>query len=101
MATTTEATRISTSKARASLSLVVDSVRTEYERIILTQHGRDVAAIIPIEDLVLLEELEDRADLVEVRRRIRESTGSITLNQLKRELAADAKKSKPIKARAG
>ena len=84
--TTIEATRISTSKARGNLALVVDAVRTEDERIILTQHGRDVAALIPVKDLALLEELEDRADIAEIRRRVKASSGTVTLKQLEKEL---------------
>jgi prevent-host-death family protein len=79
-------TRISTSVARGKFALVVDSVRTADERIVLTQHGRDVAALIPVEDLALLEELEDRADIAEIRRRVKASSGTVTLKQLQREL---------------
>ena len=37
------------------------------ERVVLTRHGRRVAAVVPIEDLELLEQLEDAADLDAVR----------------------------------
>jgi prevent-host-death family protein len=37
------------------------------ERVVLTRHGRRVAAVVPIEDLELLEDLEDARDLNEVR----------------------------------
>lgn len=37
------------------------------ERVVLTRHGRRVAAVVPIEDLDLLEQLEDAADLDAVR----------------------------------
>ena len=33
------------------------------ERIVLERHGKDVAALVSVEDLELLEELEDRTDL--------------------------------------
>ena len=92
--TTPEITRISTSNARGNLALVIDSIRMDDERIILTQHGRDVAALIPVEDLALLEELEDRADVAEIRRRIKASRGSIALNQLEKGLAGKEKKPK-------
>lgn len=38
-----------------------------HERVLLTRHGKPVAAIISKEDLELLEALEDRADLEAVR----------------------------------
>ena len=37
------------------------------ERVVLTRHGRRVAAVVPIADLELLEQLEDAADLDDVR----------------------------------
>ncbi len=86
MAASNQPTRISTSTARGKLALVLDMVRTEDERIVLTHHGRDVAALIPVEDLELLEELEDRSDAAEIRRRLKISSETITLKQLERSL---------------
>jgi antitoxin (DNA-binding transcriptional repressor) of toxin-antitoxin stability system len=37
------------------------------ERVVLTRHGKRVAAVVPIEDLELLESLEDARDLDDVR----------------------------------
>ena len=37
------------------------------ERVLLRRRGRAVAAVIPIDDLRLLEALEDRVDLVDAR----------------------------------
>ena len=73
---------ITASKAREKFSALIDAIRVEDERVILTQYGRHVAALIPIDDLHLLEELEDRADLAEVRRRMSRRAGSITLDEL-------------------
>ncbi|MFB3785166.1 MAG: type II toxin-antitoxin system Phd/YefM family antitoxin [bacterium] len=46
------------------------------EPVIITQHGKDLAALIPIQDLPfwkrLLEEEEDRFDLEEAQRRLLE-----------------------------
>ena len=33
------------------------------ERVVIARHGKDIVAMIPIEDLRLLEELEDRFDV--------------------------------------
>jgi prevent-host-death family protein len=54
----------------AKLRASVDTVnRVSYggERVVLTRHGRRVAAVVPIEDLELLEALEDARDLDDVR----------------------------------
>ena len=37
------------------------------ERVVLTRHGKRVAAVVPIEDPELLESLEDARDLDDVR----------------------------------
>ena len=82
----TSAARVPASKARGNLARILDAVRVEDERVILTQHGREVAALIRVEDLHLLEELEDHADAEEIRRRISRSTGTVSLNELEAEI---------------
>lgn len=60
---------LTTTRIREELSTVVNEVAHGKQRAILRRHGKDVAAIIPIEDLRLLErlerELEDRLDVAE------------------------------------
>jgi prevent-host-death family protein len=55
------------SEARESFSVTVNRVAFGGERVVLTRHGRRVAAVVPIEDLELLEQLEDARDLDDVR----------------------------------
>lgn len=55
------------SEARESFSTTVNRVAFGGERVVLTRHGRRVAAVVPIEDLELIEALEDARDLDEVR----------------------------------
>ena len=55
------------SEARETFSTTVNWVAFGNERVVLTRHGRRVAAVVPIEDLELLEALEDARDLDEVR----------------------------------
>ena len=55
------------SEARESFSTTVNRVAFGGERVVLTRHGRRIAAVVPIEDLDLLESLEDRRDLDDVR----------------------------------
>ena len=38
------------------------------ERIVLSSEGKDVAVLVPVEDLPLIEELEDRLDAAEAER---------------------------------
>lgn len=58
-------TKISILEARKNLADVINSAQYGKERIILTRHGKEVAGIISIDDLNLLEKLEDRLDLQE------------------------------------
>ncbi|MCC6618936.1 MAG: type II toxin-antitoxin system Phd/YefM family antitoxin [Chloroflexi bacterium] len=55
------------SEARESFSTTINRVAFGRERVVLTRHGKRVAAVVPIEDLDLLESLEDANDLDEVR----------------------------------
>ncbi len=55
------------SEAREAFSTTVNRVAFGGERVVLTRHGKRVAAVVPIEDLELLEHLEDAKDLDEVR----------------------------------
>lgn len=53
--------RIPVTQARAAISDVVSRVHYQKERVVLTRQGRDIAVIIPIEDLPLLEKAEYQA----------------------------------------
>ena len=60
--------RITTHKAKESFAEKLNRVVSKQERIIVRRNGKDVAALVPMEDLVSLEELEDRRDLEEAKR---------------------------------
>jgi len=62
--------RISSSKVRDEFSEALNRVAYQGSRIVLNRRGKDVAALVPIEDLKLLEELEERMDLEEAERRL-------------------------------
>ena len=79
---------ISTVKARQQLSTVINRAAFGKERVVLTRRGREVAAVVPIEDVKLLEELEDRIDLEEARAALAEtkSKGTIPWEKIKADL---------------
>jgi prevent-host-death family protein len=58
------------------------------ERVTLTRHGKAVVALVPIEDLELLEALEDRIDLEKTRAALEEARaeGTLPWEQVKAEL---------------
>jgi prevent-host-death family protein len=55
------------SEARDHLGEIVSKAEHTHERVVLTRHGRAVAAVISIEDLRELEAAEDEADLAAAR----------------------------------
>jgi len=59
------------------------------ERVRIAREGQDIAAVIPIEDLELLEEFEDRLDILEAfdaLEEVRQKGGVIPWEQFEAEL---------------
>lgn len=81
-------TSISTIDAKEEFSELINRVSHNKERIILVRRGKEVAAIVPLEDLLLLEASQDKNDLHEAVEALKEARtqGTITLEQLKREI---------------
>jgi prevent-host-death family protein len=79
---------ISTKEAREQLSTVISRAAFTKERVILTRHGKAVAAIVPIEDVQLLEHLENRIDLEDARAALAEvkKKGTVSWEAIKAEL---------------
>lgn len=69
---------IDSSSARNGFTDVVNRVSYGRERLVVRRHGRDLAAVIPMEDLDLLEraieEAEDRIDVAEAERILADPT---------------------------
>jgi prevent-host-death family protein len=76
------------SKAREGFADTINRVAFGKERVVLRRRGKDIAAVVPIEDLRLLEELEDRIDLVDARAALTETKkkGAKPLNAILKEL---------------
>ncbi len=64
-------TEVTMTKARTDLSSLVSRVVYGGERVVIHRH-KDRAVLVSIEDAQLLEELEKRADLAAIRRRMKE-----------------------------
>jgi len=60
--------RASATQVRDDFSDTISRVAHTGERVVVQRSGKDVAALVSIEDLTLLEELEDRIDIEEARR---------------------------------
>jgi prevent-host-death family protein len=74
-------TRKGASEVRNDFSGTLDRVAKRRDRIVLQKRGKDVAVLVPLEDLAMLEELEDKLDV---------------LDALRAEAEAAAKGEKPI-----
>ena len=81
-------TTLSTTEAHEKFPELLRRVAADKERIILTRAGEELVAVIPIEDLALVEALEDRADVEDAREALREARekGTTSLADLKAEL---------------
>lgn len=66
----------------------MNRVRYKGERVVLHRRGKDVAALVPVEDLRLLEELEDRIDLEAAREALKEAEkmGTVPWEEVKKKL---------------
>jgi len=69
--------KVSPSKARENLAEIIGKVRFGKKRFIFSSRGKDIAAIVPIEDLVLLEKFEDNQD-IKLARQALEEEGTVT-----------------------
>ena len=59
--------RTATQNRPESFSHSLSRVVTKSERVVVHRRGKAVAALIPLEDLALLEELEDQKDVEDYR----------------------------------
>ena len=78
--------KMTVTEAERNLLRTVQRVAGERERVTLTSEGKAVAAIVPAEDLELLEALEDRLDVEEARRALAEDGPSVAWEKVKAEL---------------
>jgi prevent-host-death family protein len=69
---------------RNNLADAINRVAYAGERIILERRGKGVAALVSMEDVALLEELENEADIRAAKKALKEK-GGITLDEYKKK----------------
>ena len=79
-------TRLTASQLREDMATAINKVAFGGERIVLQRNNKDVAALVPVEDLNLLRELEDRADLTKIKKALKEPGSNIPWKDIKKEL---------------
>jgi prevent-host-death family protein len=83
-------TTMTAADAKEKFTELLNHVAIHKQRVIVTRRGKDVAALIPIEDLQFLTTIQDKNDLREAMDSLKEAktTGSITLEKLKEDIGA-------------
>ena len=79
-------TRLTASQLREDMATAINKVAFGRERIVLQRNNKDVAALVPMEDLTLLRELEDRADLEEIKKALAQPGSNIPWEDIKKKL---------------
>ncbi len=78
-------TEIGVADIRANLADVINRVAYGGERIVLQRRGKQVLAVVPMEDLALIEEMENQAD-VRAALKARKEKGEVPLARIKARL---------------
>ena len=79
-------TKISTADVRKNFSTIVNRVSFGKESIILTRRGEDIAALVAMDELRLLQALEDRIDIADAIKAMKEPGEDIPAEQFWKKL---------------
>lgn len=81
-------TSVPFSEVRAHLTDIVNEVAYGGKRVVLTRKGKELVAIISLEDLRILEAIENRIDLEDAKKALHdiEKHGTISWEDAKRNL---------------
>jgi prevent-host-death family protein len=77
---------LSVTEIRDNLSETINRVAYQGERIIVQRSGRDVLAMIPINDLALLEKIEDLIDIEDAEKILAGTKKWIPYEKVRKEL---------------
>jgi antitoxin Phd len=76
------ATTISTAEARKNFADIVNKVAYGNEPIVLTRRGRGIAALVSIDELELLQQLEDRIDIEDAKKALEEPGDNLSAQEV-------------------
>ncbi len=80
------ATTISTADARKNFADIVNNVVYGGEPVILTRRGREVAALVSMKELELLQLIEDHIDIEDARKALQDSGENIPAQEFWKQL---------------
>ncbi len=75
-------TKISTAEARKNLADIVNKVVYGDESFVLTRRGLDVAAVVSMEELELLQQIEDRIDIKDARKALADPGENLSADEV-------------------
>ena len=82
--------RVSAAKLNKALPETLDRVVRNRERVVVRRQGKEIAALVPMEDLAALEKMEDRLDAKDFRAAkkqwVRQGKKTVPWDKLKAEL---------------
>jgi len=83
-------TTMTTVDVKEKFTEVLNHVAHQKQRVILTRRGKEIAALVPIEDLEFLNDVQDKHDVREAMDSLKEakSEGTVTLEKLKEDIGA-------------
>ena len=79
-------TTVTTAEARKNLAEIVNKVAYGKEPVVLTRRGEEIAALISMEELELLQLLEDHIDIEDAKKALAEPGGNIPAEKIWEEL---------------
>ena len=79
---------LNSTDARENMAEVLNRVAYAKDRVSITRRGKEVAAVVPIEDLELIERLEDKIDIREAKKALADvrKNGTIPWAKVKKDL---------------
>lgn len=81
-----EMSQLTIAEASQHFSELIKNTTAKKQRTLITQSGHNVAVLLPLEDLALLQKLEDILDYQEAIEALDEPGENISLETLKKEL---------------
>ncbi len=79
-------TTISTAEARKNFADIVNKVAYGKESIVLTRRGQEVAALISIDELELLQQIEDHIDIEDAKKALTEPGENVSAKEVWKQL---------------
>ncbi len=79
-------TKISTADARKDFANIVNKVAYGKESIVLTRRGQEIAALVSIEELELLQQIEDYIDIEDAKKALEDQGDNIPANEIWKHL---------------